>query len=58
MTVPPGRLLALDEVAWAAASGVQAMERVKVHLNDLTPEQAQLWFLARQALDRLYAAVK
>lgn len=50
--------LMLHEVRDAAADAVQRLEHVKAHLNSPTPEEAQLWFLARQACDRLYYAVR
>jgi hypothetical protein len=51
------REMALQETGDAAADCVLRLERVKGWLDDLTPEEAQAWFLARQACDRLYAAV-
>lgn len=48
---------ALQETADAAADCVQRLERVKGWLDDLTPEEAQKWFTARLACDRLYYAV-
>ena len=49
--------MALQEAGDAAADCVRRLERIKGWLDDLTPEEAQLWFLARQACDRLYLAV-
>ena len=51
------REMALQEAGDAAADCVRRLERIKGWLDDLTPEEAQLWFLARQACDRLYVAV-
>ena len=51
------REMALQEAGDAAADCVRRLERIKGWLDDLTPEEAQLWFLARQACDRLYLAV-
>jgi hypothetical protein len=51
------REAALQYTGDAAAAAVMQLENVKGWLDDLTPEQAQLWFLARQACDRLYLAV-
>ena len=51
------RGMALREAGRAAADAVQRLERCKGWLDDLTPEEAQLWFKARQACDFLYVAV-
>ena len=51
------REAALQYTGDAAAGAVMQLENVKGWLDDLTPEEAQLWFLARQACDRLYVAV-
>ena len=51
------REMALHEMGNAAADCVRRLERVTGWLDDLTPEEAQKWFLARQACDFLYAAV-
>ena len=51
------REMALQEAGDAAADCVQRLERIKRWLNDLTPEEAQLWAMARQACDRFYYAV-
>ena len=51
------REAALQYTGDAAAGAVMQLENVKGWLNDLTPQEAQLWFLARQACDRLYTAV-
>jgi hypothetical protein len=51
------REMALHEAGNAAADCVQRLERVKGWLDDLTPEEAQAWFKARQACDFLYVAV-
>jgi len=50
------REMALHETADAAADAVMRLERVKGWLDDLTPDEAQLWFKARQACDFLYVA--
>ena len=47
---------ALQKVADAAADAVLRLENVKHHLDELTPEEAQTWFKARQACDFLYVA--
>jgi hypothetical protein len=56
MTVT-AREASLSVVADAAADAVMRLERVKEWLDNLTPEEAQLWFKARQACDFLYVAV-
>ena len=56
MTVT-AREASLSVVADAAADAVIRLERVKEWLDNLTPEEAQLWFKARQACDFLYVAV-
>jgi hypothetical protein len=48
--------MALQRVADAAADAVLRLENVKHHLDELTPEEAQAWFRARQACDFLYVA--
>jgi hypothetical protein len=48
---------ALNEMGNAAADAVQLLQNVKGWLDDLTPDEARLWFAARQACDRLYQAV-
>jgi len=52
------REMALHETANAAADAVRCLERVTGWLDDLTPDEAQLWFKARQASDFLYAATE
>ena len=51
------REMALREMGVAAANCVRRLESVTGWLDDLTPEEAQLWFKARQACDFLYVAV-
>jgi len=48
---------ALQEAGDAAANCVQRLERVARWVDNLTPEEAQAWFKARQACDFLYVAV-
>lgn len=48
------REMALREMADAAADAILRLENAKGWLDDLTPPEAQLWFQARQACDRLY----
>jgi hypothetical protein len=50
------RETALREMGDAAADCVRRLESVTGWLDDLTPEEAQKWFLARQACDFLYVA--
>jgi hypothetical protein len=51
------REAALQYTGDAAAGAAMQLENAKGWLDDLTPEEAKLWFLAWQACDRLYRAV-
>jgi hypothetical protein len=51
------RETALRNVADIAANAVFLLENAKHYLDHLTPEEAQLWFKARQACDFLFYAV-
>jgi hypothetical protein len=50
------RETALRNVADIAGNAVFLLENAKPYLDHLTPEEAQKWFLARQACDFLYVA--
>ena len=51
------RISALVATNDATAGAITRLEQAKPYLNHLTPEEAQLWFLARQACDRLYVVL-
>ena len=50
------RETALQRVADAAADAVLRLEVGAFYLDELTPEEAQAWYKARQACDFLYVA--
>jgi hypothetical protein len=50
------REAALALTADIAADCVMQLERAKLLLEHLTPDEAQAWFKARQACDFLYTA--
>jgi hypothetical protein len=56
--VTPGRMEALLIVRDIAADAVMRLERIRPHLDELTPEEAAAWWVARFSCDRLYLLAK